>query len=333
MSVPNRLGAPAVAARRGGPGTVMVVHGAEPAGIGPGRAAARDAARRAARGGMLVARTAGRMAQAGAIVSGGTALAAREADGHRRTGHEGGIRRRRGHRALVAVAPGPVNPVRAVATATAHGHAGGAPSFVYPAEAAVACGAPGPGTRVPAGKAHATRETMSWCAGRGARAVIPARTSPSGKSMGSMAWRRHVVANPVPKEMRRRLVRGGDMQSLPPEARAEAQRAWTGENGYGQRPAVECVIGAPRKAFGGRVSARRQTPGSRDRLEGNNPQRGVPMPPASRAVRRQRVPPRRMPRSARRRARPPLPPLPIATAEPRPWPTLGVLAICAKSRA
>jgi len=172
MFVLNRHGTSAVTARRDGPEMVMVVHGADPAGLGHGRAAAR----RAGRGGMLVARTAGRMAQAGAIVSGGKALAAREADEHRRTGHEGGIRRRKGHRAFVAVAPGPGSLVRAVATATAHGHAGDAPSFVPLAEAAVACSAPGPGTRVLAGKAYATRETMSWCAEHGARGR-PCRSS------------------------------------------------------------------------------------------------------------------------------------------------------------
>jgi len=209
---------------------------------------------------MFVARTAGRMAQADAIVSGGTTFAAREADEHRRIRHEGGIRRRKGHKVFVAVALGPGNLIRTVATATANEHAGDAPTFVPLAEAAVACGAPGPGTRVLADKAYATRETMSRCATHGARAAVPARINSSGKSMGSMEWRRHVVANLVPRGMRRRLVRGGDIQSLPPEVRAEAQRAWTGENGYGQRPAVEFTMGAPRETFGGHVSARRPGP-------------------------------------------------------------------------
>jgi len=65
---------------------------------------------------------------------------------------------------------------------------------------------------------------------------------------------------PGPQGMRRRLVRGGDIQSLPPEVRAEAQMAWTGENGHGQRSAVEFTMGAPRETFGGHASARRPGP-------------------------------------------------------------------------
>jgi len=257
MFVLNRHGTLTVTARRGESEMVMVVHGADPVELGPGRAAARDAARRAARGGMFVARTVGRMAQADAIVFDGTTFAAREADEHRRIRHEGGIRRRKGHKVFAAVALGPGNLIRVVATATAHEHAGDAPSFVPLAEAAVACGALRPGTRVLADKAYATREIIAWCAEHGARAVIPVRINSSGKPVGSMEWRRHVVANLVPREMRRRFMRGGDIQSLPPEVRAEAQRAWMEENGYGQRSAVEFIIGALKETFGGHVSARR----------------------------------------------------------------------------
>jgi len=257
MLVLNRHGTLTVTARRGEAVMVMVVHGADPVELGPGRAAARDAARRAARAGMFVVRTVGRMTQADAIVFDGTTFAAYEADEHRRIRHEGGIRRRKGHKVFVAVALGPGERIRVVATATAHENAGDAPSFVPLAEAAVACGALRPGTRVYADKAYATREIIAWCAAHGARAVIPVRINSSGKSMGSMEWRRHVVANLVPKEMRRRFMRGGDIQSLPLEVRVAAQRVWMEENDYGRRSAVEYTIGALKKTFGGHVSARR----------------------------------------------------------------------------
>jgi len=72
-----------------------------------------------------------------------------------------------------------------------------------------------------------------------------------------MEWRRHAADSLVPKGMRGRFMRGGDTQSLPQEVRREAQRAWMGENGHGQRAAVGHMIGAFKKAFGAHVSAHR----------------------------------------------------------------------------
>ena len=253
----NRHGTLRVTSRRGGSVMGIVVHGAGSVELGPGRAAVRAAARREAPGGMHVVRTVGRMARADAVVFDGTTFAAHGADEHRRIRHEGGIRRRKGHKVFLAAALGPGNTVRIVAIATAHENAGDAPSFVPLAEAAAACGALGPGTHVLADKAYATREIISWCDAHGARAVIPVKINASGRSMGSMEWRRHVVANLVPREMRRRFMRGGDIQSLPPGVRAEAQRRWMEENGYGRRSAVEYIIGALKRTFGGHVSSRR----------------------------------------------------------------------------
>jgi len=257
MLAPDRHGTLRVTPGRGGSVMEIVVRGAGSAGPGLGRVAVRAAARREAPGGMRVVRTVGRMARADAVALGGTTFAAHGAGEHRRTGHEGGIRRRRGHRVFLAAALGPGSLVRTVAVATAHENADDAPSFVPLAEAAAACGALGPGTRVPDDRAYATRETMLWCDAHGAPAVIPVKTDSSGKSMGSMEWRRHVVANLVPKEMRKRFMRGGDIQSLPPEVRAGAQRRRMEENGYGRRSAVEYIIGPPRRTFGGHVSSRR----------------------------------------------------------------------------
>jgi len=144
--------------------------------------------------------------------------------------------------------------------ATAHENAGDAPLLAPPDGAAAACGAPGSGTRVLADRAHPARETVSWCAAHGARAMIPVRTRSSGKPAGSMEWRRHAADSLVPKGMRRRFVRGGDMQSLPPGVRVEAQKVWMGENGHGQRSTAGHMIGAPRKAFGGHVPSRRPGP-------------------------------------------------------------------------
>ena len=199
------------------------------------------------------------------MVSGGTSLAAHEGGEHRRMAHEGGIRRRGHHRAFLAVALGPGDRIAIIAVALGPGDriaiiavaAGGdAPSFRPLAEASVECGALEPGTHVLADKAHATREIIAWCADHGARAVIPVRIGLSGKSMGSMEWRRHIVENLVPPEMRRRFMRGGDVQSLPLEVRVEAQRGWM-ENSYGRRAAVEYVIGALKRIFDGAVSSRR----------------------------------------------------------------------------
>ena len=202
------------------------------------------------------ARVVGRVERADAMVSGGTSLAAHAAGEHRRMAHEGGIRRRH-HREFLAVALGPGDHIAIIAIAAAGENAGDTPSFRPLAEAAVECGALGPGTHVLADRAHATREIISWCADHGARAVIPARTGSSGKSMGSMEWRRHVVENPVPPGMRRRFMRGGDVQSLPPGVRVRAQRRRMEENGYGRRAAVEYVIGAFKRIFDGAVASRR----------------------------------------------------------------------------
>ena len=189
-------------------------------------------------GAVRVARAVGRVAQAGAAVSGGTSLAAHAADEHRRMAHEGGIRRRRHHRAFLAVALGPGERIAIIAIAAAGENAGDAPSFLPLAEAAVECGALGPGAHVPVDKAYATRGIIAWCAEHGTRAVIPVKINASGKSMGSMEWRRHVVANLVPPEMRRRFMRGGDVQSLPPGVRVRAQKGRMGENGHGRRRRV-----------------------------------------------------------------------------------------------
>ena len=254
----DRHGTLTITARRGGTVMTMRVLDAHRAGLGPGRAATRGAVPgAAARGEMRVARVVGRVAQADAVVFDGTSLAAHAADEHRRMAHEGGIRRRRHHRAFLAVELGPGDRIAIIAIAAAGENAGDAPSFRPLAEAAVECGALGPGTHVLADRAHATREIISWCADHGARAVIPARTGSSGKSMGSMEWRRHVVENPVPPGMRRRFMRGGDVQSLPPGVRVRAQRGRMEENGYGRRAAVEYVIGAFKRIFDGAVASRR----------------------------------------------------------------------------
>ncbi|RNJ74688.1 MAG: IS4/IS5 family transposase [Thaumarchaeota archaeon S13] len=246
----NRHGTLTITARRGGTVMTMRVLDAHRVELGPGRAATRGVVRAAAR-------VVGRAAQADAVVFDGTSLAAHAADEHRRIAHEGGIRRRRHYKVFLAVALGPGDRIAIIAIAAAGENAGDAPSFRPLAEAAVECGALGPGTHVLADKAYATRETVAWCADHGARAVIPVRINSSGKSMGSMEWRRHVVENLVPPEMRRRFMRGGDVQSLPLEVRVRAQRGWMEENGYGRRAAVEYVIGAFKRIFDGAVASRR----------------------------------------------------------------------------
>jgi len=88
------------------------------------------------------------------------------------------------------------------------------------------------------------------------------RLAPAGKH--PCGWARACGTAAAPGLLRRRLVRGGDIQSLPPEVRAGAQRAWTGENGHGQRSAVEFTMGAPRETLGGHASARRPGPVARE---------------------------------------------------------------------
>jgi len=253
----NRHGALTVTARRGESVMEIRVLGAGRVEPGSGRAAVRAAARRTARGEMHVARVTGRVPRADAVVFDGTTFAAHAADEHRRIAHEGGIRTRAHYKVFVAVALGPGERIAVSAIAVAGEHAGDAPSFVPLAEAAEASGALGPGTHVLADRAYATREIITWCAEHGARAVIPVRINASGRSMGSMEWRRHVVKNRAPPELRRRFMRGGDVQSLPLEVRVRAQRGWMEENWYGRRAAAGYVIGALKRISDGAVASRR----------------------------------------------------------------------------
>jgi len=179
------------------------------------------------------------VAQADAIVSGGTGPAAHAADEHRYIAHEGRIHKRRHCKVFIAVVLGSGNRIAIVTIAAAGENAGNTPSFLPLAEAAVEGEALGLGTHVPDDRAYSTRETT-------ARAVITVKINSSGKSMGFMEWRRHVVANPVPPEMRRKFTRGDDVQSLPLEVRVKAQKGWMEENGYGQHPL------AARPPLGGR---------------------------------------------------------------------------------
>lgn len=93
---------------------------------------------------MFVVRTASHMVQADVVVLDGKALATHETDEHGRTGHEGGIRCKKAHKMLLAVALGTRSPVRAVVAATAHENACDAPPFVLPLGRLRRAARPGP---------------------------------------------------------------------------------------------------------------------------------------------------------------------------------------------
>jgi len=93
------------------------------------------------------------------------------------------------------------------------------------------------------------------------------RTAPTNSNSRFASAPCHGIARGAARGTIRRLLappagamRGGDIQSLPLEVRVAAQRAWMEENGYGQRSAVEFIIGALKETFGGHVSARRPGP-------------------------------------------------------------------------
>lgn len=121
----------------------------------------------------------------------------------------------------------------------------------------MACGALRPGTDAIADKAYATRANIAWCARHGVDPVIPVKLNSSGKSQGTQGWHGHVVHSLAPPGMRRRFMRGGDVQSLPRETLVASQAAWMVRKRYHRRQHVESAIGASRQIFRGDIMAQR----------------------------------------------------------------------------
>jgi len=119
-----------------------------------------------------------------------------------------------------------------------------------------ACGAPGRGTAAIADKAYPTRRNVEWCVENGANPVIPVMTSAPGRPRGAPWRNRHMVPSLAPKGMRRRFMRGGDVQSLPREDLAVAQAAWLERKRYSRRQAAGGAIGASRQVFKGDTMAK-----------------------------------------------------------------------------
>jgi len=179
-----------------------------------------------ARGQYLVAQAASRIARADAVVLDGTGFAARAADAHRGTAHGGGIHKRKHPRVSFGFATWRDGRVGFAFAALGPENSADAPAFIPLAEAAKSCGAPGRGTDAIADKAYPTRDNIGWCVANGVDQVIPVMTSTTGKPRGAEWWNRHAVDNLAPRRMRRRFMRGGDVQSLPREDLVIAQAGW-----------------------------------------------------------------------------------------------------------
>ena len=205
-----------------------------------------------------VAQVASRMARADAPMADAAVLAVRAADAHRGITHGGGIHKRRHRKASFALAILRGGRVGLAAVAPGSENSADAPALVPPGGAAAARGAPGRGTDVIADKACATRRNVAWCAAHGADPVIPVKINSSGKSRGTPRWHRHVVHNLAPPGMRRRLMRGGDVQSLPRSTLVLAQAGRMGRKRHSRRQAVEGAIGAFKQVFRGDLMAQKE---------------------------------------------------------------------------
>jgi len=103
--------------------------------------------------------------------------------------------------------------------------------------------------------AYPTRRNVGWCVANGADPAIPVRINAPGRPHGAEWWNRHVMPSLAPKGMRRRFMRGGDVQSLPREDLVAAQAGWMERKRYSRRQAVEGAIGTSRQIFKGDIMA------------------------------------------------------------------------------